>query len=69
MVVIDKLAGRPAIRFHIGNAKASGEASAVVPAGDDCDGLCAAGRTYPVKRKQDRWTIVKETMNWISWLG
>jgi hypothetical protein len=41
MGVIDKLTGRPAIRFYIGNVKGSGEASAVVPAGDDCDGLSA----------------------------
>ena len=41
MVVIDKLTGRPAIGFYIGNVKGSGEASAVVPAGDDCDGLSA----------------------------
>ena len=63
---IDKKTGRPAIKVFVGKIGWLNEQSVEVGGGYHCGGLCAAGITYELKRKDGKWAILSEEMRWIS---
>jgi hypothetical protein len=66
MPVVDKKTHERGIIFYVDKIHWNLDSSVKVDGGYHCNGLCAAGVTFSVKRVDGSWIIKKSAMNWIS---
>lgn len=64
--VVDKATGQRGIIFSAGKVQWLDPDSVQVEGGYHCDGLCGAGLTFKLHRKNGKWVIQSSGMNWIS---
>lgn len=64
--VVDKVTHRPGIVFRVEKIRWHGANSVEVEGGYFCDGLCASGEIFKLRRKQGKWIVTGSGMRWIS---
>lgn len=64
--VIDKDTGDCGLIFSVDKIKWISKSEVEVTGGYYADGLAASGNTYRVVFEKGRWTVTKDTLNWIS---
>jgi hypothetical protein len=64
--VVDKATKERGIRFRVGKITWNGSDSIEVEGGYFCDGLCASGETFSVRRKQGFWKVTGSVTHAIS---
>lgn len=64
--VVDKSTGEAGIIFNADKVLWRGPDSVEVEGGYFCDGLCASGETFKLRRKHGKWIVTGTKMHWIS---
>jgi hypothetical protein len=64
--VVEKATGEKGIQFRVGKIKWNGSNSVEVEGGYFCNGLCASGETFKVRRKQGVWAVTGSVIHAIS---
>jgi ankyrin repeat protein len=64
--VRDKVTGEEGLIFQVGFIKWIAEDEVEVEGGYYEAGLSASGNTYHLRKKNGKWVVVKDVMNWIS---
>ena len=64
--VVEKATGEKGIQFRVGKLTWNGSNSVEVEGGYFCNGLCASGETFKVRRKQGVWTVTGSVIHAIS---
>jgi len=66
LAVVDRKTGQFGIIFSADEIHWKDASSVEVQGGYHCDGRCAAGETYELRREHGKWILKSARMNWIS---
>jgi hypothetical protein len=64
--VVDKTTGRSGLIFRLESVRCSGESSCEVNGGYYEGNLSSSGNTYTLEKRDGKWVVTKDVMNWIS---